>query len=305
MMDLRHITCRRAPRPLIFVGEVKQTKLRVLLSGALPSFETIPDSNGPLHSCSGSLLKKFGRQSMESNLDTQQTVRRIHTMKSPFLLLTLVVACAAPALAQVPSKSDDPDPAYTKTITERADKIVATLGIDEPARAKRVRDTIAQQYRDLRAIHDPREAQIKAAKEIARTNKEAADAAVKIAQDEAKTGLDKLHGEYLAKLAAELTPDQVDKVKDGMTYGVVQVTYKAYLTMLPELNDEQKARIMAYLVEARETAMDLGSSDEKHQWFGKYKGRINNYLSAAGYDLKAASKQSSKPAGGAVDRKAE
>jgi hypothetical protein len=32
--------------------------------------------------------------------------------------------------------------------------------------------------------------------------------------------------------------------------------------------------------------MDAGSSDEKHKWFGKYKGRINNYLSAAGYDMK-------------------
>jgi hypothetical protein len=34
--------------------------------------------------------------------------------------------------------------------------------------------------------------------------------------------------------------------------------------------------------------MDGGSSEEKHALFGKYKGRINNYLSAQGFDLKAA-----------------
>ena len=34
--------------------------------------------------------------------------------------------------------------------------------------------------------------------------------------------------------------------------------------------------------------MDAGSSDEKHGWFGKYKGRINNRLSADGIDLKKA-----------------
>jgi hypothetical protein len=45
---------------------------------------------------------------------------------------------------------------------------------------------------------------------------------------------------------------------------------------------------MAWLVEAREIAMDCGSSEEKHYWFGKYKGKINNYLSAEGYDLKKA-----------------
>ena len=36
--------------------------------------------------------------------------------------------------------------------------------------------------------------------------------------------------------------------------------------------------------------MDAGSSDEKHAWFGKYKGKINNYLAAAGYNMKQAEK---------------
>jgi len=84
----------------------------------------------------------------------------------------------------------------------------------------------------------------------------------------------------------ELTPKQVDQVKDGLTYNVVHVTFNGYTQMIPELTDKQKEQIMAWLVEAREHAMDAGSSEKKHAWFGKYKGRINNYLSAAGYDLK-------------------
>jgi hypothetical protein len=80
----------------------------------------------------------------------------------------------------------------------------------------------------------------------------------------------------------------VDQVKDGMTYGVLRVTYDTYLRMMPDLREEQKRQIMAWLVEARELAMDEGTSEEKHKVFGKYKGRINNYLSAAGYDLKQA-----------------
>jgi hypothetical protein len=68
----------------------------------------------------------------------------------------------------------------------------------------------------------------------------------------------------------------------------VQVTYNRYLELLPELNEEQKREILANLLEAREHAMDGGSSEEKHALFGKYKGRINNYLSAQGFDLKAA-----------------
>src|SRR5262245_35594871 len=56
---------------------------------------------------------------------------------------------AAPADA-----TDDAETAYTRVITERADKIVAPLGITDAAQATRVRDLIANQYRGLREIHD-------------------------------------------------------------------------------------------------------------------------------------------------------
>jgi Protein of unknown function (DUF3826) len=227
---------------------------------------------------------------MPSDLDTKARTQRIKAMKNaslPLVLpLVLLGAALAPVCAQDAKKIEDPEKAYTQAITERADKNVAALGITDPAKATRVRDVIVQQYRDLRAIHDPRDARIKAAKDKAKENKEASDAEIKTAQDEAKAKLDKLHGEYLKKLSAELTPEQVDQVKDGMTYGVVEVTYNTYLKMYPDLKDDQKAQIKAWLVEAREIAMDGSTSNEKHAVFGKYKGRINNYLSKAGYDAK-------------------
>jgi hypothetical protein len=82
----------------------------------------------------------------------------------------------------------------------------------------------------------------------------------------------------------------VDGVKDGMTYGVAKGTYDVYMKMCPDLTDDQRRRIKAWLLEARELAMDKGSAKAKHAVFGKYKGKINNYLSAAGYDLKEAEK---------------
>lgn len=198
------------------------------------------------------------------------------------LAVTLTMACAA----ETPPPPDEI--AYTKTLNERADKIVANLGIDDSAKSARVRDIVTRQYRDLREIHEARDARIAAAKQ--ESGKEAADAGVKAATDEAMAKLEKLHREYLARLSAELTPEQVDKVKDGMTYGVLPLTYRVYLEMLPQLTDEQKAQIKAWLTEAREFAMDGSTSKEKHAWFGKYKGRINNYLAKAGIDMKKAEK---------------
>jgi hypothetical protein len=58
--------------------------------------------------------------------------------------------------------------------------------------------------------------------------------------------------------------------------------------MFPQLTPAQRERIRSWLEDAREEAMDAGTSREKHSVFGRYKGRINNFLSAAGYDLKQA-----------------
>jgi hypothetical protein len=206
-------------------------------------------------------------------------------------LLILMATLSVSQPAKVPQVPQDPDPAYTQVITERAQKIADTLAITDPAAALQVRNLIADQYRSLSMLHDTRDTQIKAIQSKAGDNPDSAKPAIQALRDMTQSLLDQLHTRYLLKLSALLTPAQIDQVKDGMTYGIVQVTYNSYLDMLPGLTEQQKAAIMAYLVEAREIAMDTGSSKEKHGWFGKYKGRINNYLSAQGYDLKKASQE--------------
>ena len=86
-------------------------------------------------------------------------------------------------------------------------------------------------------------------------------------------------------LSLFLDDAQIETVKDVMTYNVVKVTYDAQCDMIPTLKDEEKKQILAWLKEAREYAIDAESSKKKHETFGKYKGRINNYLSKRGYNL--------------------
>lgn len=203
------------------------------------------------------------------------------------VLFTLLLALAGIGLrAAETNQLTEAEAAYLRVVTERAEKIVLPLGLAETEKSVRVRDIIAMQYRDLAAIHDARDAQIKAAKEKSGEEKDVVDAAVKAVRDAAQHKLDNLHSQFLAKLSSELTSAQVEQVKDGMTYGVVNGTYHVYLKMFPDLTEDQKKQIKAWLVEAREIAMDQGTSGEKHAVFGKYKGRINNYLVKAGYDLK-------------------
>lgn len=203
--------------------------------------------------------------------------------------------------AETNSAAEPKDVAYTRILNERVNKIVAPLAITDAAKSNRVHDIIVQQYRSLNDIHFVRDAETTDAKKL--SDKIAATAAIQSARDNAKPKLDKLHGEFLTKLSAELSPEQVDKVKDGLTYGVLPLTYGVYLKMYPELTGEQKAQIKAWLTEARELAMDGSTSDEKHAVFGKYKGKINNYLSKAGYDAKKAEQNLKKPAPSSSDSK--
>lgn len=199
----------------------------------------------------------------------------------------LLIGTVVAGFGQATTATDEAA-AYTKTITQRAEKIVAGINLTDTAQGRRVRDIIVQQYRDLNTIHEAHKTGVKAIRERKETDKAKTDADIKALEKKREEQLVGLHPQYLAKLSAVLPAAQVDQVKDGMTYGVLPITYKGYLEMLPTLTDAQKKQILDYLVEAREHAMDAGSSEEKHGWFGKFKGRINNYLSAAGYDMKKA-----------------
>jgi len=210
-------------------------------------------------------------------------MKRISILMIAVLMSVAMFAQQAQPAQPTPAEKEA---AYTKTLTDRAQKIVDKLGLKEAAQGVRVRDILVEQYRNLSKIHDGRDAQVKALKADKTLAKEVVDAKVNFLVADADAQLYTLHGEFLGKLYSELTPDQIVMVKDAMTYNKVNVTMTAYKEMMLKLTDEQKRFLMASLCAARERAMDAESAAKKDYWFGKYKGRINNYLAKQGYDMK-------------------
>lgn len=208
------------------------------------------------------------------------------------LITILSVPSSSHAGNLVVSAPSFEDSAYIRVITERSGKIVATLGLPDSSSFYRVRSIVTDQYRDLNTVYTERDNKLKGLKaQEPAPDKATADSVKKNIDQDVTARVDQLHKSYLTRLSAVLTPQQVDKVKDGMTYNVLEVTLHGYEEELPNLTEEQKARILADLTEAREHAMDAESSEKKHAWFGKYKGRINNYLSAQGIDMKKAGEE--------------
>lgn len=197
---------------------------------------------------------------------------------------TLVITSLFGGALRAQTGIAEPAPEYRKVIHDRVVKIVNVLGISDNAKYDKTVETVSSQYFALNSIHE------KSKENIARIKQDVAaenqQGEIK-KEDETKSAqLKQQHDKFIAQLKKDLTNEQVDKIKDGMTYGVLNVTYTAYQDMIPTLTAEQKDKIYAWLLEARELAMDAESSDKKHAVFGKYKGRINNYLSQAGYDMK-------------------
>jgi len=189
-------------------------------------------------------------------------------MKAGFLIIFLSTSILV-ALGQA-------DPEYQSVASARAEKIVAEV---EPSLASsirdKIRDVVANQYIALHTIHAERDRQL----EKQEANKERVLA-------RADSIVAERHDQYITALQELLTAEQVEAIKNGMTYYTVPKTYNNYLLMLPFATEEELVLIRENLKEAREHAMDGGSAKEKHAWFNKYKGRIANALASRGYNLK-------------------
>lgn len=204
-----------------------------------------------------------------------------------FLFLLLINSVFISSFAQSTGKNNTKS-AYSQVIDDRAEKIVAVLGISDSLKFNRVKKIIVNQYYNLNDIYTSRDEEIKVAQTQLNSDKAGLEESIGKIQQQTDCKISCLHPKFLSTLATELTTKQIDQIKDGMTYNVVHVTYNGYNQMILNLTAKQKKQIMDWLIEAREHAMNAESSEKKHTWFGKYKGRINNYLSAAGYDLKKA-----------------
>jgi hypothetical protein len=194
----------------------------------------------------------------------------------------LILGFLLPVFIVTMLSAQQSDTAYTRVITERAEKITKALGLKDK-KEKKATEIVVNQYRQLSSIHDSYKAAVTAIKQTT-TDKSSIATATKAEEVKRDNLLNVQHTTFITQLSKVMSKDQVEQVKNSMTYNLVNVTYDAYVDMIPSLKVDEKKQIHDWLVEARELAMDAGSSDGKHAVFGKYKGRINNYLSKQGYD---------------------
>jgi len=201
----------------------------------------------------------------------------------PRLICALVVSATAAAMAQqatLPASDAEREAFYAEVLDRRVDGIMKPLALTDTNKAERVREVLLLQYRTLRLRDEVIDAQ------LVSEGKEPTDLA-------ARAGLRKqlsqpLSEWFVAVLAVDLAPAQVETIKDEMTYHKVKVTYDAYCEIIPNLTEAEKAKTFELLKAARDEAIGGGSAPEKSAIFQEYKDQINAYLVAQGHDVKKA-----------------
>lgn len=203
-------------------------------------------------------------------------------MKKYIIIAAALLSLGSMTAGAVDLDSTGRDTKYVETIMQRSTKVTDALKITGTARGKEVLNIVANRYFKLNDIYTERDSIKAVAKTLTGNEKKQKMEYAEMLKDQK---LYKSHFGFIADLSVYLSEKEVETVKDVLTYNVVNVTYKAQCDMIPSLKLEEKVQILAWLKEAREYAMDAESSKKKHEAFGKYKGRINNWLSKRGYNL--------------------
>ena len=187
------------------------------------------------------------------------------------------VPAAAKATAPTPGLS--PEAEYERKLENRCNDIMNTLALTDALKASSVRQVILDQYRALHSWQETNDRRMGELKKASHSPDAAVSAKAKTDLETLMATRKDLRVAFLSALGKQLSQAQVDLVKDKMTYNKVQVTFTVYCAQNPWFTEENKAAVKAWLLEAREEAIDGGSADEKSDIFNKFKGRINNYIS--------------------------
>lgn len=91
-----------------------------------------------------------------------------------------------------------------------------------------------------------------------------------------------IHKDLMDALNRELTPEQVEFILDQYTIGKVAFTLKGYKAIVPDLKPEEESKILEYLKQAREQAIDYKSMKQISAIFEIYKTKCEQHLNNNG-----------------------
>jgi hypothetical protein len=177
------------------------------------------------------------------------------------------------------------DPTLQKRIDGKADRLLNALKLDDAGKTARVRATLGEWFVTLWNWHEQHDPTLNALwadwnKARAVVPKDEFPGEV-IAHriDGVYDSLRPAYQAFLARLATDLTPAQIDTIKETWSRSPgMERTYRAYLEIVPDLTDAQKQVIRDRMLLAREAAMLTDSDKEIVNIYKVHKVKVEAYV---------------------------
>jgi hypothetical protein len=228
------------------------------------------------------------------------------------VLAGLVFASPATLRAADPAAPDD---AAQKKIEQKAGKLIDGLKLTDADKASKAKTITREWLVAMMAWHKEHDAELKGlwsewntARAVVPKDEFPGEViAYKI--EGVYASLKPTYDDFIKKLSAELTPDQVDALKEAWSRspGMTR-TYNAFLEIAPDLAEKDKQVIRDRMLMAREAAMLTDADKEVVSIYKRHKVKVEQYIGTLqwaklhqAYGAKAKSeadaKKAAKPAG--------
>jgi hypothetical protein len=177
------------------------------------------------------------------------------------------------------------DDATQKRAEAKAGRLVDGLKIEDPAKAAQAKAITSGWYVTMWNWHQGNDAKLKElwtrwnqARSVVPKDEFPAEV-IAHQIDELYASLKPAYQAFLGQLATQLTPAQVDALKEAWSRspGMMR-TYNAYLEIVPDLKDDQKKVILDRLAMAREDAMLTDADREIVAIFKRHKVKVEAYV---------------------------
>jgi hypothetical protein len=195
------------------------------------------------------------------------------------LLKTLLigVACVVVTASWANINGDgDKMPQYV----EKSIVWVNSLNLNDEAKEQRLIDAIAIHRTAVKKWHDSHSASMVPEGINPRTGEKLSKLDREMIVFSAKP--ESVHNNLMEALRADLNKEQVEAILDKYTIGKVGFTMKGYHAIVPDLTNEEEAKLRGYLEEAREMAIDYKNMEHISAIFEIYKTKCEQYLNSNG-----------------------
>ncbi len=210
-------------------------------------------------------------------------------MKKTFFVAVLLCVPIVSILSQPVSTNDSAaaeaksPSSEVKTDDDTETKVaewVASLNLDDSAKAARVQKVIATHLKNIRDWNNEHSYTNIPAGINPYTGKPLSnmDRQLIIISAQPKS----YHADLMTGLRKDLTEEQVEAILDKYTVGKVAFTMKGYHAIVPDLTPTEEMTILGFLKQAREQAVDYKNMKQISAIFEIYKTKSEQYLNSNG-----------------------